>query len=57
MAPLPPALEARIAALEAESELLPADFCALGWFWMILLCVIVPLGLLLLGWYLIPGRF
>jgi hypothetical protein len=55
VAPLPPALEARIAALEAES--LQPDFGSIGWFWMILLCVFVPLGLLLLGWHFIPGRF
>jgi len=55
MAPLPPALEARIAALEAEPP--QSDFGAWGWLWMIVLCVILPMGLLVVGWWLIPGRF
>ena len=45
---LPPDLEARLAAF--ESLPVPGDFDAASWFWMILLGVAIPLGLLVLGW-------
>jgi hypothetical protein len=46
---LPAELEARISAFErAES---PGDFDFASWFWMILLGVAIPLGLLAVGWW------
>jgi len=45
---LPPDLEARLAAFESAAT--PGDFDAASWFWMILLGVAIPLGLLVLGW-------
>jgi len=45
---LPPDLEARLAAFESSPT--PGDFDAASWFWMILLGVAIPLGLLVLGW-------
>lgn len=48
-APLPPELEARIAAFERAA---PApDFDKSGWFWMILLGVAIPVVLLVAGWW------
>ena len=44
----PPELAARIAALESTGE--RTDFDALSWFWMILFGILLPLGLLILGW-------
>jgi hypothetical protein len=46
---LPPELEARIAALENAAP--TSDFDAAGWFWMMLLGVVIPLGLLMVGWW------
>jgi hypothetical protein len=48
--PLDPALERRIAALESGAET-GADFDAASWVWMILLGVVLPVGLLLWGWF------
>lgn len=36
---------------EVESTASTTDFDAMGWFWMILLGVILPLGLIAYGWY------
>jgi hypothetical protein len=44
---LPPELEARIAALEADHE--PADFDGRGWILLILFGVVLPLVLLVIG--------
>jgi hypothetical protein len=46
---LAPELEARIAALETAAS--RADFDRASWFWMILLGIIVPVVLLLIGWW------
>ncbi len=53
MQPLPPELEARIAAIEAAGS--PGDFDRRSALWMVLLGVILPILCLLLGWYLPPG--
>ena len=47
--PLPPELEARIAACENAAP--AADFDGASWFWMILLGLVVPLALLAAGWW------
>ena len=47
--PLPPELEARIAAFESAAR--PTDFDGASWFWMILLGVAIPLVLLAVGWW------
>ncbi len=47
--PLPPELEARIAAFDRTAP--PADFDARSWFWMILFGVAIPLALLGIGWW------
>ncbi len=46
--PLPPELEARIAALEAGAA--RSDFDAASWLWMILFGIAVPVILLIIGW-------
>jgi hypothetical protein len=46
---LPPDLEARIAAF--ENAVPTSDFDASGWFWMVLLGVLIPLALLIAGWW------
>jgi hypothetical protein len=48
-APLPPELEARIAAFEVGAP--RSDFDGASWFWMILLGVAMPAVLLALGWW------
>ena len=48
---LPPDLEARIVALEAVSGQ-TQDFDARSWAWLVLLGVILPIALLLIGWWL-----
>jgi len=48
--PLDPELERRIAALESGGET-GADFDAASWVWMILLGVVLPVALLLWGWF------
>ena len=48
---LPPDLEARIVALEAVSGQ-TKDFDARSWAWLVLLGVILPIALLLIGWWL-----
>jgi hypothetical protein len=48
--PLDPELERRIAALELGEET-GADFDAASWVWMILLGVVLPVALLLWGWF------
>jgi len=45
---LPPDLEARLAAFESAAS--PGGFDAASWFWMLLLGVAIPIGLLVLGW-------
>ena len=45
---LPPDLEARIASFENAAP--TSDFDAASWFWMVLLGVLIPLGLLIFGW-------
>jgi hypothetical protein len=47
--PVPPDLEARIAAFESAAP--PGDFDDASWFWMILLGVAIPLVLLAVGWW------
>jgi hypothetical protein len=47
--PLAPELEARIAAFENAAP--TSDFDAAGWFWMVLLGVVIPLALLIVGWW------
>jgi hypothetical protein len=44
----PPELAARIATLDSTGA--RTDFDALSWFWMILFGLLLPLGLLILGW-------
>jgi hypothetical protein len=48
-APLPPELEARIAAFESAAPV--AGFGKAGWFWMLLLGIVVPILLLAAGWW------
>jgi hypothetical protein len=45
---LPPELEARLAAFDSAAP--AGGFDAASWFWMLLLGVALPLGLLVLGW-------
>jgi hypothetical protein len=46
---LPPELEARIAAFENAA---PArEFDAASWVWMVVLGVLLPLALLIAGWW------
>jgi hypothetical protein len=47
--PLPPELEARIAALEIAAP--TAGFDVKSWFWMIILGGVLPLALLAIGWW------
>jgi hypothetical protein len=47
---LAPELERRIAALESGEET-GADFDFASWVWMILLGIVLPVGLLLWGWF------
>ena len=47
---LPEALAARLAAVEAHAA--DADFDASSWAWMALLGVLLPVVLLILGWWL-----
>jgi hypothetical protein len=49
VADLAPELEARIVAFETAAP--SADFDAASWFWMLLLGIVMPLALLLLGWW------
>jgi hypothetical protein len=46
---LAPELEARIAAFENAAP--ASGFGAAGWFWMVLLGAIIPLALLIAGWW------
>ena len=46
--PLPPELEARVAALESTGP--GADFDGSSWFWMALIGVVIPILLLVIGW-------
>jgi hypothetical protein len=46
---LAPELEARIAAFENAAP--AAGFGAAGWFWMVLLGVLIPLAMLVVGWW------
>ena len=48
--PLPPELARRIEVLERE----PAgpDFDSASWMWLALLGLVLPIGLLVLGWFL-----
>ena len=45
---LPDALDARLREVEAASP--STDFDAVSWFWMILLGLLLPLGLITYGW-------
>jgi hypothetical protein len=47
--PLTPPLEARIAAFECAAP--TSDFDHASWFWMILLGGVIPLALLVIGWW------
>ena len=47
---LDPELERRILALESGTEA-GTDFDLASWCWMILLGIVVPIGLLLWGWF------
>jgi len=44
-------LESRLAAIDS-GEQQGEDFDASSWFWLIALGVVVPAGLLLIGWWL-----
>jgi hypothetical protein len=46
---LAPELEARIAAFETAAP--ASGFGAAGWFWMLLLGVVIPLAMLIVGWW------
>jgi hypothetical protein len=46
---LTPQLEARIAAFESAAP--ASDFDHASWFWMILLGAVIPLALLIAGWW------
>jgi hypothetical protein len=46
---LPPELEARITAFENSPP--AADFDGASWIWMILLGIVLPLTLLVAGWW------
>ncbi len=48
-ATLPPELEARIAAFESAAPV--AGFGKAGWFWMLLLGIVIPILLLAAGWW------
>jgi hypothetical protein len=48
--PLPPDLERRIEALEADSGD-AGDFNRASWFWLLLFGVALPAALLLWGWW------
>jgi hypothetical protein len=52
-APLSPELEARLAAVEATA--VDRDFDSVSWLWMLVLGLVVPLALIVGGWYLGPG--
>jgi hypothetical protein len=43
-------LERRIVALESQSET-GDDFDAVSWLWIIVLGAVLPLGLIVLGWF------
>ena len=45
---LPPELEARVAALEADAS--GTDFDAVSWVWMMLFGIALPVSLIVLGW-------
>ena len=47
---LPVELERRIAALESGAET-GAEFDVASWCWLVLLGILLPLGLLLWGWF------
>jgi hypothetical protein len=46
---LTPQLEARIAAFENASP--TSDFDRTSWLWMLLLGVVIPLALIIVGWW------
>jgi len=48
--PLPPELARRIELLEEEP--VGPDFDPVSWMWLILLGLVLPIGLLVLGWLL-----
>lgn len=48
--PLPAELEGRIVGLESGAEA-GADFDVASWVWMLLLGVLLPVSLLLWGWF------
>lgn len=48
--PLPRELERRIEVLEKEP--LSPDFDPASWMWLALLGLVLPIGVLVLGWYL-----
>lgn len=48
--PLDPELERRVIALEAGTDS-GSDFDAASWFWMVLLGILVPVALLVWGWF------
>ena len=47
---LPPELERRIEVLEQEP--LGPDFDPASWMWLALFGLVLPIGVLVLGWYL-----
>ena len=47
---MPPELERRIEALEREPT--SPDFDANRWMWLALIGLLLPLGLIVLGWWL-----
>ena len=49
--PLDPGLERRVAALESSGADAGSDFDATSWFWMLMLGAVVPVALLLWGWF------
>ena len=48
--PLPPELARRIEVLEQEP--VGPDFDTASWMWLALLGLVLPMGLLVLGWWL-----
>jgi hypothetical protein len=58
MSDIPPELEERIARLEGDLRVAAGpDFDAAGWAWIIALGVVLPVVLLLFGWWYAPGNY
>jgi hypothetical protein len=58
MSEIPPELEERIARLEGDLRVAAApDFDAVSWGWIIALGAVLPVVLLLFGWWYAPGNY